>query len=440
MLATIREFGLERLVESGEIDTVRQRHATYFASTLGNPDQPRQPGDHDLWLTRTARDYDNIIVALSWAIDTGDSRAALHLAAGLRGYWYVRGIFRDARLWLDRALALPDSVPPASKLRITALITSASLADAQGDLDTARAQHQAALALARQIDDRRAEGITLSALASYAQQDGDGDLAIAYSEESSAILRSMNDSWLASTAAYNQGALRWLRGEHALAEPLLQEALRGFGDQRDPWAEGVARTYLGDIEYGRGNFVAAATHLRRALGDFGRNGSDWTTAWVISGVGALAIATGRPDAGVLLLAAGQSVAVRRGYAIGEMEEERNRTVLTLAAETLGRDAYDAAWNEGLISTQVQATELAIATLDEVASGIANQVDPVAGGLTRREQEVLALIAAGRTNREIAEALYVSPRTATTHVTNILAKLGVSSRTEATALALKQGLI
>ncbi len=56
------------------------------------------------------------------------------------------------------------------------------------------------------------------------------------------------------------------------------------------------------------------------------------------------------------------------------------------------------------------------------------------------EQVLALIAAGRTNREIAEALYVSPRTATTHVTNILAKLGVSTRTEATALALKQGLI
>jgi DNA-binding NarL/FixJ family response regulator len=132
--------------------------------------------------------------------------------------------------------------------------------------------------------------------------------------------------------------------------------------------------------------------------------------------------------------------VRRGYAIGELEEERNRTVLTQAAETLGREAYDAAWNEGLISTQIQATDLSVAILDEVASGISNQADPVAGGLTRRELEVLGLIAAGRTNREIAEALFVSHRTATTHVTNILAKLGVTTRTEATALALKQHLI
>ncbi len=54
--------------------------------------------------------------------------------------------------------------------------------------------------------------------------------------------------------------------------------------------------------------------------------------------------------------------------------------------------------------------------------------------------MLTLIAAGRSNPEIAEALYISPRTATTHVSNIFAKLGVASRTEAATLALREGLI
>lgn len=56
------------------------------------------------------------------------------------------------------------------------------------------------------------------------------------------------------------------------------------------------------------------------------------------------------------------------------------------------------------------------------------------GLTTREQEVHRLVAAGYTNRRIAEELYISPKTASVHVSNILAKLNVSSRGEAAALA------
>ncbi|MFJ8669283.1 AAA family ATPase [Streptomyces sp. NPDC093600] len=56
------------------------------------------------------------------------------------------------------------------------------------------------------------------------------------------------------------------------------------------------------------------------------------------------------------------------------------------------------------------------------------------GLTPREQDVLRLVAAGRTNRQIAEELFISPKTASVHVSNILAKLGVSGRGEAAAMA------
>ena len=56
------------------------------------------------------------------------------------------------------------------------------------------------------------------------------------------------------------------------------------------------------------------------------------------------------------------------------------------------------------------------------------------GLTSREAEVLALVAAGKTNREIGAELYVSEKTASVHVSNILRKLGVSSRVEAAAIA------
>jgi DNA-binding CsgD family transcriptional regulator len=75
----------------------------------------------------------------------------------------------------------------------------------------------------------------------------------------------------------------------------------------------------------------------------------------------------------------------------------------------------------------------------LVAGAQDEAPVPAFGLTRREREVLARVAAGRTNRQIAEELFISESTAGVHVSNILAKLGVSSRTEAAAVALSQGL-
>lgn len=61
------------------------------------------------------------------------------------------------------------------------------------------------------------------------------------------------------------------------------------------------------------------------------------------------------------------------------------------------------------------------------------------GLTGREVELLALLATGKTNRQIAEQLFISEKTVARHVSNIFSKLGVSSRAAATAYALRHDL-
>lgn len=62
------------------------------------------------------------------------------------------------------------------------------------------------------------------------------------------------------------------------------------------------------------------------------------------------------------------------------------------------------------------------------------------GLTDREREVLELLAAGRSNPQIAAALFISAKTASVHVSNILGKLGVTSRVEAAAVAHRLGVL
>jgi DNA-binding NarL/FixJ family response regulator/tetratricopeptide (TPR) repeat protein len=74
------------------------------------------------------------------------------------------------------------------------------------------------------------------------------------------------------------------------------------------------------------------------------------------------------------------------------------------------------------------------------AGPQGHAGPELFGLSARELEVLGLVATGRTNRQVAEVLYISPKTASVHVSNILAKLGVSSRVEAAGVAHRLGLV
>jgi DNA-binding CsgD family transcriptional regulator len=86
-----------------------------------------------------------------------------------------------------------------------------------------------------------------------------------------------------------------------------------------------------------------------------------------------------------------------------------------------------------------AKELGIHGLAERAAGLRVAAPTWPAGLTTREVEVLRLIAAGRSNRAIAEALFISPNTVLHHVSNIFAKTGVANRAEAAAYATRQGL-
>ncbi|WP_329390575.1 helix-turn-helix transcriptional regulator [Streptomyces sp. NBC_01351] len=111
------------------------------------------------------------------------------------------------------------------------------------------------------------------------------------------------------------------------------------------------------------------------------------------------------------------------------------------AAALLREAYATADRLGSrrlredLALLAQRARLPLTAADAPLADPAPEADPVATlGLTSRERDVLRLVAAGSTNRKIAEELFISPKTASVHVSNILAKLGVTGRGEAAALA------
>jgi DNA-binding CsgD family transcriptional regulator len=113
-------------------------------------------------------------------------------------------------------------------------------------------------------------------------------------------------------------------------------------------------------------------------------------------------------------------------------------VLRHAAEITGR--LGARLLDGEVQALARRARLDLDLAQHVVPAAAGVPTPAEQlGLTPREAEVLALVAAGRSNRQIAQALFISPRTVSVHVSNILAKLGVAGRVEAAAVAHRLGL-
>ena len=143
------------------------------------------------------------------------------------------------------------------------------------------------------------------------------------------------------------------------------------------------------------------------------------------------------------------VAIRLSERRTEVVLQARARVRLVEALVLAGDR-DAA-REELASAHHDVTALGaaglVAELERLASrarisipGVAASAADPASGLTARELEVLALLAEGRTNREIGEALFISPKTASVHVSNLLMKLGVANRTEAANRARERGLL
>jgi len=265
-------------------------------------------------------------------------------------------------------------------------------------------------------------------------------------------------------AAYQLGEVLRLRGEFDAAEAAYREASR-LGREPQP---GLALMRLA-----QGNVGAAAASIRRAVGEIAR---PLKRAMVLPAYVEIVLAEDDVDAarlawreleeiagghqsdaleaaaaqakGAVMLAEGDAAAAlaatRRAWNLWEelkapYEAARVRVLVGLACRKLGDE--DTAALE-LEAARQAFVELGAAPDLAALSSLTGQPEPGddTGGLTARELEVLRLVAAGRSNREIAAALTISEHTAARHLQNIFAKLQVSSRTAASAFAFEHHLV
>jgi non-specific serine/threonine protein kinase len=435
LLETIREFAAEHLAASGDTDEAGQAHGTYFL-TLAEQAAPELYGPHQLaWLTHLETEHPNLRSALDWFAHHGQSDALLRLAAALWRFWFIRGYPREGRRWLAHALAAPHPWSPALR---EAMHGASMLASNQGDHRDATALAEQLLALARAHDDDEAVARALFLLSFAATYQSDRERALSLATEALAIVRKLDNPRRLTDVLNRLGIEYHNQGDYTQAAVLYEEAQGIWRVMGCTWELVCVTANLGVTAQAQGDIPRAAAQYRESLTLLRDVGETWMIEELLALVAALAAETGDWQRAARLVGATEHLLEVVGFTLAPFIAVFYKRAWAAVRRDLGE--HVAALEAGRRLTRTQALSEAQAVVSALVEAPA-RADPVAAsGLSVRERQVLHLLVEGHSDRQIADALSISPKTAGKHVSSILTKLDVETRTAAATQAFRRGLV
>ncbi|MFJ8141444.1 ATP-binding protein [Streptomyces sp. NPDC096013] len=427
-LDVIRDFGAQQLDRIGETVPIRRRLIDYFHTRLSDFEKKFFTSAQVPLYTALLSDYRNLTAALEYADADG---TLLALAAAVWPYKLCASHSAQALYWMNRALA---QQPEITEDRVKALVWATTFAVIQGDAEAASRlsavlQEQAAL-----LADRRLNALALMCHGMAYGVTGEHHKAVEQLRLALERLKKDGTDLDVALASLRLGIVYALHDRADAALSAFEEVLRLLGnDSRESYVQGHTYGFMAVAQLQAGRADAAERAARQALELHDCRGDILGVAvcldflaWATTERGChqrAAIILGGADALFRLLGRGRAMENAQLIRVHELTlDELDRSLGAATRQELHRTGA-ALPHERL---------MAFALSDD--NGLSVQPDPPASGcLTRREREVACLITEGMTNREIAERLVISKRTADTHVEHILTKLGVSSRTQVAAL-------
>jgi non-specific serine/threonine protein kinase len=446
MLETIREFGQEQLDKTPlESKRARQLHAEHFANVAVQA-EPELTGLNQLeWFTRLETDSLNLRTALEWAIDQ-DKETALRMGGALIRYWDHHSFVTEGQYWLEAVITGSEDL--SASLRAKALWGAGVLAIASGNYERAEQALSESLELAKIAGDSYVMGFALNGLGSVALHHGDLARATELHEEGLIHLREAGDddgiAALLGNLAY--GAL--VRGDIERAVLQAEESLDRYRKLRSVHGTASMLGTLGRALLEQGKFDRATGVLQEGVALSQQIGNVWYTTATLEGLAGVAAAQGQSERAAHLFGAVEALVEASGATSHPLRTEaeylpavRERRLFEIRTR-LGDKAFEEAWDAGHALTTQQAVAEALALAADLAGVVEappEALPPAPFGLTPREVEVLHLLAEGMSDREIAESLSISERTAGNHVQHAMQKIGVDSRTAAAVFAVRHGL-
>jgi predicted ATPase/DNA-binding CsgD family transcriptional regulator len=437
MLQTIREFAYERLDAWGEAAAIERAHADIFLA-LAEEAEPRLIGrDQPVWLDLIDAEHANLRAALSWAVRRGETTIGLRIAGALERFWDHRGYYAEGRRWLAALLDGGDAPP---LVRAKALRAAAVLAIEQADYDPAASALQESLELSRAGGDDYGAALALNALGSVALWRGDAPAAKRCFTDGLALMREIGDDDGVAALLAQLGYVELDADLLESAKSRFSEALALYERVGNSIGRIKMLTLLGWTLLLHGDRAAAM--LAESLRLIESLGFHSYLAWPLEGIAALVASSdgeSRAAEAARLFGAAEALREAIGAPLWPADAARMAPFIDEARSRAGEADFAAAWAAGRALAPGEASKIA-STLIQAESDRQTSRPPVKAALTRRELQVLRLINAGLTDREIAESLFISTRTAQNHVASILAKLKVRTRLRAAEVAVSRGLL
>jgi predicted ATPase/DNA-binding CsgD family transcriptional regulator/transcriptional regulator with XRE-family HTH domain len=472
LLETIREYGVEQLAASAEVEKLARQHAHYFVALAEDAEAGLAGASWRTWRRHLHDERENLRAALDWAVAWGETDLALRLVGSV-WRWFRPDAIAEGRRWIELALALPGG---AAQPRAKALFGFGEVAMQQGDYRVAagalkesigiwralgdlprladalmylasmyRPDARAvpvlldeSIALARQVGEPRRLALALGFLGWQVLQSVGPDAARPLLEEALPLARMPGDPWELIWVLYVSGLLSVLQGDEETACDRFAEALELAHEARDNMMAALALAAIGRSALRRQDIAGATTQFCEGLRLGADAGFAIGLAYNLEGIAIVCSECSQPERAARLLGAAEAA-----YALVEVpglvpySSVVDAAVVALRC-SLGHEIFAAAHAEGRSLKAEEAVADAL-TVEFEKMGVEPRRRAAVDGLTAREIEVIRLLAAGHSNPEIAAALVISVKTVERHLANIYVKIGARNRVDAANYAVSSGL-
>jgi tetratricopeptide (TPR) repeat protein len=352
----IHEYARERLEASGEMETMRRRHAEYFVALAERGEPELRLAGYNYWSQRFELELDNFRAALEWALSGDDVTLGVRLASALGLFWYGQGYHVESIHWTEQLLGRLDEAPA---LYHPPFLISAGRIAWMVDLDAATRLFVRALDVSRDLGDKLQAAWALAFQGYTMMRQPEAGMPIA--EASLALFREMNHQPGIAQALNIIGELARLSGDDERARRAYEECLavcQQTGEALRTCYNYVNLAYVaqheGDHERALG-LVRQALQLardRKATRDIAS--FLWTFAGSIAALGQLMRAA-------RLLGASEAALERMGAFHQPSDQPEIDRIMVAVRDQLDASAFEAAWAEGRAMTLEQAVVSALET-------------------------------------------------------------------------------